>query len=1256
MSALLQGFTSPEWTMLVKALLHTLWLGGITAMLLAATFRFCANPVIRYRCSLVALAAVMVAGLTAWSTLERPHEKPITASSSEAQAAFEHTPSEITGNGDTPTVVIATTAPNPPPPAPSPWTAWLALIWIAGAAVMLLRAGAQVAGAERLRRSCRPLNDPWITALMQEARQAIRVTRQIRVAVTDTLTSPAVVGVLVPTLILPLSLITTLSHEQIRFILLHELAHIRRGDYLANLFQLFAEALLFFNPAVWWISHQIRREREACCDALAIELSGAPADYARTLVHVAERALNPVGAAPAFGNKRESSSLADRIQRLLVPGYRPALRLTWRAMLASLFLGSLLLVLSAVGTRVTMAAAVKLLTPQERIERIEQKMTEYGNQPVVQSNTNHITVRADVRTADGSRLPKINHFIIHSINSGSSGFYSAWVAPDGRATNSVPAGMIWVEARVDQFAPAIAGPFDGTKTNWVDAGQLVLDRGFSITIRAINSETRAPIPNGALRASFILQDTGHHIQGTTNMQFDAAGEVILPRCIDQPLVITVNAAGYEILDQRFEHLSAGQVLELKLIEGLPLIGAVVDKTTGQGIPEATLRVIHEKGQKESHYQWTDNTRILARTDAQGRFTIGQLRQGTRYWIGVSAPGHESVIVENVVPGSGDLLVKLGPELIVRGRVLGDLAGLQRSQQAPSLYRSWSEIVENSSYGEGEWLRLQVTNEIATFQFTNRIAGLIRLTGGGSTFRREITAPVADWVIDLNETRKVEAQPLPKREVIFRFKHPSGVPPLGTVSISVPEDRDPDDPRSRMEEKEITNGEVKVEIPIGYRTSIEPKRMVGYWFSRFSPGNLHSIEVTNGTGPMLIEIPTIAAGAIYAQARNPDGNPARNIYFSVVELTPSPQRGSHGSLDGGVNSTTTKWVSGPLPLGGTYQVVGWKDNSFCVSQPVTLTEAKPDAEVSLQFAPGKTLEGVVLDAVGNPVRNVELNPSFTLAGNRGFGLKALFTDEHGRFRLENAMPELGEYSVEPHASGLMAERVKLKADSQPQLIRLQRGRRLAGRVVEAGTGYAIRGVEIRAFDHDQFELPMVKTSTDQDGRFEFTSLGDRNYTFYAESSQVIGDQKFRADGSTNLLLQVKLHEGSKVKPKAPAAVPSGGSASNNSEAGQSATPQSGDDPGAVYNSELPTSAPRFRIRSNSRNSPPPLATAASSLSPVESSTQVLRDSKGQPVEFTADSMNFDLETGILIASNNVVLKHTNIVIRADSATLNRESGP
>ncbi|MEI2725067.1 MAG: M56 family metallopeptidase [Verrucomicrobiota bacterium] len=357
MNPLLQWLTSPEWTHVVGALLHSLWQGAIVALALAVLMRRLANPVTRYRCALGALGLVFISGLVTWALLNAPKSGAFSANPNLVVESTLAPVATAALNPDFADIIVASGT-KVSPPEPKYWIAGLALVWIFGAAIMLLRAGIKVAGAEKLRRSCQPLHDERMVLLVTEARRAVGLVRQIRVAVTDKLTSPAVVGVIVPTLILPLSLFTALTPEQIRFILLHELAHIRRGDYFANLFQLLAEALLFFNPAVWWISHQIRREREACCDALAIELSGAPVDYARTLVRVAESILHPAStAALAFGEgQREPSSLTDRVQRLLVPGYRPALRLTWRAMLASVIGGGTLLVLSAVGTRSTVGA------------------------------------------------------------------------------------------------------------------------------------------------------------------------------------------------------------------------------------------------------------------------------------------------------------------------------------------------------------------------------------------------------------------------------------------------------------------------------------------------------------------------------------------------------------------------------------------------------------------------------------------------------------------------------------------------------------------------------------------------------------------------------------------------------------------------------------------------------------------------------------------------------------------------------------
>lgn len=361
MSPLLLWFAAPEWSQLVKTLLHSLWQGALLASVLALAMRRVVNPHWRYRLSMLALAAIPVAGIVTWAVL-----KPVTFPPSIATAPAIPATAPITETASltpSPITKVVLVTNRSPTPSPAQWTAWLALLWIVGSSTMLGRASVKLAGAEHLRRSCRRLENARVTQLLAEARRAVGLAHKVRVAVTDQLTSPAVVGVLVPTLILPLSLVTTLTPEQIRFILLHELAHIRRGDYFANLCQLFVEALLFFNPAVWWISHQVRREREACCDALAIELSGSPADYARTLVHVAESTLHrSAAAAPAFGDKREPSSLADRIQRVLVPGYRPSLRLTWRAMIGAFVLGSVLLVVSAEGTRVAVAQITKPLS------------------------------------------------------------------------------------------------------------------------------------------------------------------------------------------------------------------------------------------------------------------------------------------------------------------------------------------------------------------------------------------------------------------------------------------------------------------------------------------------------------------------------------------------------------------------------------------------------------------------------------------------------------------------------------------------------------------------------------------------------------------------------------------------------------------------------------------------------------------------------------------------------------------------------
>ena len=102
----------------------------------------------------------------------------------------------------------------------------------------------------------------------------MRIGRAIRVAQSAAVQVPSVIGWLRPVVLLPMSALTGLTPGQLESILAHELAHIRRHDYVINVLQSAAEVLLFYHPACWWLSRRMRVEREHCCDDAAIEVCG----------------------------------------------------------------------------------------------------------------------------------------------------------------------------------------------------------------------------------------------------------------------------------------------------------------------------------------------------------------------------------------------------------------------------------------------------------------------------------------------------------------------------------------------------------------------------------------------------------------------------------------------------------------------------------------------------------------------------------------------------------------------------------------------------------------------------------------------------------------------------------------------------------------------------------------------------------------------------------------------------------------------
>jgi TonB family protein len=138
----------------------------------------------------------------------------------------------------------------------------------------------------------------------------------VRLGLSSRVDSLVVLGWLKPVVLVPAAALLALPPEAVEALLIHELAHVRRRDFLANLIQSLAEALLFYHPAVWWLSRRIRQEREHCCDDAAVQACGDPILYASALLGL-EELRSPSHLIPDLAPAASGGKLMSRIQRIL---------------------------------------------------------------------------------------------------------------------------------------------------------------------------------------------------------------------------------------------------------------------------------------------------------------------------------------------------------------------------------------------------------------------------------------------------------------------------------------------------------------------------------------------------------------------------------------------------------------------------------------------------------------------------------------------------------------------------------------------------------------------------------------------------------------------------------------------------------------------------------------------------------------------------------------------------------------------------
>jgi HEAT repeat protein/beta-lactamase regulating signal transducer with metallopeptidase domain len=194
---------------------------------------------------------------------------------------------------------------------------YLILAYIAGVLLMLARLALGLAGGGRLRNRADRITDHAILNALNRHAKQLKLRAIPVVAYCQRVAVPTVVGVIRPMILLPASLATGMPPQQVELLLLHELAHIRRYDHLINIAQRLIEAALFFHPALWYVSHRIRVEREHCCDDLVIALGGEAHAYAESLVAAAALAMGARLSPAALAATGKPSQLRRRIHRLL---------------------------------------------------------------------------------------------------------------------------------------------------------------------------------------------------------------------------------------------------------------------------------------------------------------------------------------------------------------------------------------------------------------------------------------------------------------------------------------------------------------------------------------------------------------------------------------------------------------------------------------------------------------------------------------------------------------------------------------------------------------------------------------------------------------------------------------------------------------------------------------------------------------------------------------------------------------------------
>lgn len=1142
---------APE--ILVQSLLHSLWQSLLIAL---ALFVFLKNiptakSSLRYKAGLIALLCTLLCWLGTLSILSRDTQ-PLQNNHSIAPSVIP-IPQEPTSPYDTEIQTASIRSANtvyPPTGSPQkeniPMHALLATSWSIGVGLMILRLCIALTGSRRHRTQALPIEDPILTERFNKLCQLFSLHRTIVFAVSHTLKHPGVIGAIKPIVLIPASMLTGFSVSEIEAVVAHELAHIRRQDYLFNLLQMVIESLFFFNPAVWWMSHRVRLERESCCDVMAMEVTGQKYEYANLL-------LNEFGGsnvtAMAFSSNKKADA-KERLLRIVQPHHKIDIRISMLRLIMILGMTGAAIVTLAKTSDLAVETVAKILTPKQRVEQLIQiaHASESSKSSNNEGTYSEIPVSGTVNTYDGAPFPKWSNVSIASFSKNRSISLNAQIQKDGRFSEQAPPdlceNMIFY-ADAKGYAPAFSNLIQLTEGGLSEAPELTLEAGFPLTMNIIN-ENGEPVSGAKITMIYIHRDGEQSvylhqqsITGNTN------GTAVIEHATEYTARFSIEAQGYQPIDHLDQHIKRDQPLTFTMKQGLIATGTVVSSETGAPIPNANFRMLYRN--KPKHGWDYGNLGVDAgHTDDQGRFTLNDLAEKTRYTYAIKAENHNTVLLKDVDVNTFPKRIELPPERRIRGTVIGDLNQLGPVSVATGKHQRYDKgfqytglIHKNGKLDYSNQyngiVEVTVKDGVGYFELKDYIGDHILFHSSDSKQRAVIkinSQSIEGIVIDLDSD--VIARNEPHQVVTFIFNSPDGLPRAeGEVSVSCSTKE-----KQSSGDNTWTNMTVYVKDGVGKASFPAPadirlqgaQQLAGYWIGTNDSEQTNWLHLEASDSPQELNYSLRPAGGITGTITNHLGQPLDGMKMEIMPVYPefiyNPRIHSPESRESRMKlheiarsvaeiirtrnnwSRNGKFAFTSLPLGHTYQVSAHSHNTRLVSQPITLSAEHPIQQITLTHAPLENISVQVSMPDGSPASGLPIR--FRVRNNtasHSYGSQQ--TDENGTYEFTDLNPDpqiTYELSIE---TGDEWQPIQATVEPGSNLTyTLQKGLQLEGRVLDATTGKPLEGLKVAAARMAEIELHSSQpagATTDADGTFSFSRLIPEDYALGVMQMKVISPE-------------------------------------------------------------------------------------------------------------------------------------------------------